>query len=81
MRVIQGLCGLAVAFSLAGCGRLQALIDPPTPRPPAPTDFAPAATPDLARVAGVRANGNAHATPCRCNGGAPAAFHLGHRAD
>ncbi|MBK8836754.1 MAG: C39 family peptidase [Anaerolineae bacterium] len=53
MRVIQGLCGLAVAFSLAGCGRLQALIDPPTPRPPAPTDFAPAVTPDLARVAEV----------------------------
>lgn len=53
MRVIQVLCGLAVALSLAGCGRLQALIDPPTPRPPAPTDFAPAVTPDLARVAEV----------------------------
>ena len=47
------MCGLAVALSLAGCGRLQALIDPPTPRPPAPTDFAPAVTPDSARVAEV----------------------------
>lgn len=47
------MCGLAVALSLAGCGRLQALIDPPTPRPPAPTELAPAVTPDSARVAEV----------------------------
>ena len=52
-RISGGLCGLALALSLGGCGRLQALIDPPTPRPPAPTDFAPVATPDLARVAEV----------------------------
>lgn len=52
-RATQAMCGLAMALSLAGCGRLQALIDPPTPRPPAPTDFAPAATPDSARVAEV----------------------------
>jgi predicted double-glycine peptidase len=52
-RITWGLCGLALALSLAGCGRLQALVDPPTPRPPAPTDFAPAITPDAARVAEV----------------------------
>jgi predicted double-glycine peptidase len=52
-RMTRTLGGLMVALSLAGCGRLQALIDPPTPRPPAPTDFAPAVTPDSARVAEV----------------------------
>lgn len=41
------------AISLASCGRLRAMIDPPTPRPPAPTDFAPPPTIDAARLATV----------------------------
>ncbi|MBX7213768.1 MAG: C39 family peptidase [Thermoflexales bacterium] len=51
---IQRLLPAALALVLlSGCGRVQALINPPTPRPPAPTDFAPAVTVDASHVASV----------------------------